>query len=79
MFGADVTVVEGDLATVQGVDRLWAATAGRPVDALLANAATGWAARFSIRTSPRSITCSTRVLAEQHRKMAEPGSGKKAQ
>jgi len=40
-LGAEVTVVETDLATTEGVDRLWAAAAGRPVDALLANAGHG--------------------------------------
>ncbi len=40
-LGASVTVVETDLATKEGVDRLWAAAAGRPVDALLANAGHG--------------------------------------
>jgi short-subunit dehydrogenase len=40
-LGADVTVVETDLARTDGVDRLWAAAAGRPVDALLANAGHG--------------------------------------
>ena len=40
-LGARVTVVEADLATIEGVDRLWAAAAGRPVDALLANAGHG--------------------------------------
>ena len=40
-FGAAVTVVETDLAAKEGVDQLWAATAGRPVDALLANAGHG--------------------------------------
>jgi short-subunit dehydrogenase len=40
-LGAAVTVVETDLATPQGVDKLWAAAAGRPVDALLANAGHG--------------------------------------
>src|SRR5436190_5161501 len=40
-LGADVTVVEADLATTEGVDQLWAAAAGRPVDALLANAGHG--------------------------------------
>jgi uncharacterized protein len=39
--GATVTVVETDLATLEGVDQLWAAAAGRPVDALLANAGHG--------------------------------------
>jgi short-subunit dehydrogenase len=40
-LGAAVTVVETDLATTDGVDELWAAAAGRPVDALLANAGHG--------------------------------------
>ncbi|AMY10683.1 putative oxidoreductase [Luteitalea pratensis] len=40
-FGAAVTAVETDLATTAGVDQLWAAAAGRPVDALLANAGHG--------------------------------------
>src|SRR4030095_15230107 len=40
-LGAHVTAVETDLATTQGVDQLWAAAAGRPVDALLANAGHG--------------------------------------
>ena len=40
-LGAEVTVVETDLATTDGVDQLWAAAAGRPVDALLANAGHG--------------------------------------
>ncbi len=45
-LGADVTVVEADLATTQGVDRLWAAAAGRTVDALLANAGHGLGRAF---------------------------------
>jgi uncharacterized protein len=40
-LGADVSVVEADPATTDGVDRLWAAAAGRSVDALLANAGHG--------------------------------------
>jgi uncharacterized protein len=40
-LGAQVSVVETDLATTAGVDQLWAAAAGRPVDALLANAGHG--------------------------------------
>jgi len=39
--GADVTVIEADLATTAGVDRLWTAAARRPIDALLANAGHG--------------------------------------
>jgi short-subunit dehydrogenase len=39
--GARVDAVQADLATAAGVDRLVAAIAGRPVDALLANAGHG--------------------------------------
>jgi uncharacterized protein len=45
-FGAEVTALEIDLATTDGVDRLWAAVAGRPVDALLANAGHGLGRAF---------------------------------
>jgi short-subunit dehydrogenase len=45
-LGADVTALEVDLATINGVDRLWAAAAGRPVDALLANAGHGLGRAF---------------------------------
>jgi short-subunit dehydrogenase len=40
-LGADVESVETDLATTEGVDELYAAAGGRPVDALLANAGHG--------------------------------------
>jgi uncharacterized protein len=39
--GADVTALQVDLATRSGVDELLAATAGRPVDLLFANAGHG--------------------------------------
>ena len=45
-FGVDVKVVEADLATTAGVDQLWAAAHGRPVDALLANAGHGLGGAF---------------------------------
>ena len=35
----NVTPVQADLATLEGVDKLYAAIGGRPVDALMANAA----------------------------------------
>ncbi len=38
---ADVTVVEADLAKIEGVDQLWTAVSGRQVDALFANAGHG--------------------------------------
>jgi short-subunit dehydrogenase len=40
-FGAAVTAIETDLATVDGVEQLRAAAAGKPVDALIANAGHG--------------------------------------
>src|SRR5215213_2308057 len=45
-LGAEVTAVETDLATVEGVDELYAALGGRPVDALLANAGHGLGRAF---------------------------------
>ena len=45
-LGAETSVVEADLATIAGVDNLWAATNGRPVDALLANAGHGLGRAF---------------------------------
>jgi uncharacterized protein len=40
-LGGAVEAVEADLATYEGVDKLYTATKGRPVDALLANAGHG--------------------------------------
>jgi short-subunit dehydrogenase len=45
-LGADVAAVQADLSTTEGVDRLVAAAAGRPVDALLANAGRGLGRAF---------------------------------
>ena len=39
--GAKVEAIQADLATLEGVDKLYAAARGRPVDALLANAGRG--------------------------------------
>lgn len=40
-LGVNVDAVEADLATIEGVDKLYAAINGRPVEALLANAGRG--------------------------------------
>jgi len=40
-LGAEVDPVQADLATLEGVDKLYAAAKGRPVEALLANAGRG--------------------------------------
>src|SRR5215212_12205527 len=45
-LGAEVDAVETDLATVEGVDELYDAIRGRPVDALLANAGHGLGRAF---------------------------------
>jgi uncharacterized protein len=40
-LGVMVDAVEADLATLEGVNKLYAAAQGRPIDALLANAGVG--------------------------------------
>src|SRR4051812_9374378 len=44
--GAAVEAVETDLSTIEGVDKLYATAAGRPIDALLANAGRGQGGAF---------------------------------
>jgi short-subunit dehydrogenase len=46
MTGANVEAIEADLATCEGVDAVYAALAGRPVAALLANAGRGLGRAF---------------------------------
>lgn len=45
-LGAEVEALETDLATLEGVDELYAAIGGRPIDALLANAGHGLGRAF---------------------------------
>src|SRR4051812_32824474 len=45
-FGVEVAAVQADLSTREGVDKLYAAAQGRPVDALLANAGRGLGRAF---------------------------------
>lgn len=45
-YGVHVKAVETDLATTEGVDEMLAATAGRPIELLLANAGTGEGGEF---------------------------------
>jgi uncharacterized protein len=44
--GVDVRAVEADLATLEGVDKLYAAAQGRPIELLLANAGRGLGRAF---------------------------------
>ena len=46
VLGAQVTALQADLATCEGVDELCAAIGDRPVDALLANAGRGLGKAF---------------------------------
>lgn len=39
--GAKVEAVQADLASTEGVDKLYSATSGRPIDVLVANAGIG--------------------------------------
>ncbi len=45
-LGVEVTAIEADLATLEGVDELYSAAEGRPIDALLANAGHGLGGAF---------------------------------
>ncbi|MEX6506180.1 SDR family NAD(P)-dependent oxidoreductase [Jiella sp. M17.18] len=54
-LGADVTAVEADLSTTEGVDKLYAAVADRKVDALLANAGRGLGKGFLDQDLERAL------------------------
>ncbi|WP_024921663.1 MULTISPECIES: SDR family NAD(P)-dependent oxidoreductase [unclassified Afipia] len=45
-IGANVTAIQADLSTYDGVDKLYAAGAGRPADVLMANAGLGLGRAF---------------------------------
>ncbi len=81
--GIQVEAVEVDLSTTDGVDELYAATNGRPVDALLANAGRGlghgfldqdWdEARFVIDTN---VVGTVYLIQKVGRDMRARGSGR---
>ena len=82
-LGAHVDAVEIDLATIDGVDRLYAATAGRPVDALLANAGHGLGKGFldqdfdDVRhLIDTNVTGTLRLVQKVGRDMRARGSGR---
>jgi short-subunit dehydrogenase len=81
--GADVDTLETDLATQDGVEQLYAATQGRAVDALFANAGHGLGRAFldqefdEVRhVIDTNITGTIYLLQQVARDMAELGSGK---
>jgi uncharacterized protein len=82
-MGANVTAVEADLSTVDGVDQLYSAVGGRRVDALLANAGRGLGKgfldqnfddiRFVIDTN---ITGTVYLIHKIGREMRSAGAGR---
>ncbi len=82
-LGVEVEAVEVDLSTVEGVDQLYSAAKGRPVDALLANAGHGLGhgfldqdfdeARHVIDTN---ITGTIYLIQKVGRDMRERGRGR---
>lgn len=83
--GGQVTAVQGDLATIEGVDKLYQAITalGRPVDALLANAGRGLGHGFldqdwqDIRhVIDTNVTGTTYLLHKVARDMRARGEGK---
>jgi short-subunit dehydrogenase len=81
--GTIVDVVEADLATTQGVDRLYEAAQGRPIDALLANAGRGLGHGFldqdfdaAMRVVDTNITGTLYLLHRFGRDMREQRFGK---
>jgi short-subunit dehydrogenase len=82
-FGVEVEALETDLATLEGVDALYAAAKGRPVDALLANAGHGLGRAFldqdfdEVRhVIDTNITGTVYLLQKVGREMRARGQGR---
>ncbi|UIJ44847.1 SDR family NAD(P)-dependent oxidoreductase [Sphingomonas cannabina] len=81
--GTNIATVETDLATLEGVDRLLDAAAGRPVDVLVANAGTGQGGAFLDQQVARwrhvidtNITGTIYLLQQALRPMVARDAGK---
>jgi short-subunit dehydrogenase len=82
-LGAQVRSLQADLATVEGVDQLYAAIGGRKVDALLANAGRGLGRAFLDQdvaawrhVIDTNVTGTLYLLQKVARDMKASGSGK---
>jgi short-subunit dehydrogenase len=82
-FGVQVTAVEADLSTLEGVDELYAAIGGRPVAALLANAGRGLGHGFldqdfaeARRVIDTNITGTIYLIQKVGRDMRMAGKGR---
>lgn len=81
--GVDVSAVEADLATLEGVDRLLAATGGRQIDLLCANAGRGLGHGFLDqdvadwrRVIDTNVTGTVYLLQQVLRQMVARNAGK---
>lgn len=81
--GTEVTAVQIDLSTIEGVDQLLEAVGGRPVDMLCANAGTGLGGAFLDqpfadirRTIDTNVTGTLYLLQRVLRDMVARGEGK---
>lgn len=82
-LGAAVDAVQADLSTTAGVDELYAAAKGRPVDALLANAGRGLGRGFldqdfdqARKVVDTNVTGTIYLLQKVGRDMRARGSGR---
>jgi short-subunit dehydrogenase len=82
-MGAEVTAVEADLATIEGVDELHHAIGDRPVDALLANAGRGLGKAFLDQTFEdirhvidTNVTGTVYLIHKVGRDMRRAGAGR---
>lgn len=82
-YGADVDAAQSDLATQEGVDELYSAIQGRPVDALLANAGHGLGQAFldqsfgeARHVIDTNITGTLYLIHKVGRAMRSRGSGR---
>jgi uncharacterized protein len=81
--GADIRAIQADLSNADGVNRLYAATEGRRVDALLANAGQGLGRAFLdqaptawVRIVETNITGTLLLVQSIGRDMRRAGSGR---
>lgn len=82
-LGAMVTSIQSDLATLEGVERLYQAIGGRPVDALLANAGRGLGKGFLdqdfndvLRVVNTNVTGTIYLIQQIGREMRARGAGR---
>jgi len=81
--GIDATALEADLSTTDGVDRLYAKAAGRPIDALVANAGRGLGNAFLdqrfedvLRVVETNVTGTLYLIHKVGRDMRTRGRGR---